>query len=308
MADERSSHAGLPPRLVITQIYGGLGNQLFQYAAGRSLAAREGAELWLDLGLFQHYPLRDYLLGHYPVGGLKASPAMLASAGERSWWGWKGRVMGYLRPLLPARPVPEYLEGEHRFRPLRLPPGGRIHLKGYWQSEKYFADMAKSLKREFKPLDGVRGENAAVLRSIRAAGKRAVSLHVRRGDYASDARTLAFHGLCGLDYYHAALKRIRRSVSKPAFFVFSDDPQWSRENLRLGAGARFLSHNPPQRPWEDLRLMAACAHFVIANSSFSWWGAWLGGGYGKLVIAPRRWYAGAGFDPPDLIPPSWTRV
>jgi hypothetical protein len=308
MATDPSQPAALPPRLVITQIYGGLGNQLFQYAAGRSLAQNEGAALWMDLGLFQHYPLRQYLLDRYPIQGIPASAAMLAEAGERSWWGWKGRLMKALGPLLPARPVPQYLEGEHRFRALALPPGGRVHLKGYWQSEKYFGGMAAQLRKEFSPLQGPKGENAAVLKRIRAAGRRAVSVHVRRGDYASDARTLAFHGLCGVDYYQAALRRIRRAVPKAALFVFSDDPAWAKANLRLGAGARFLSHNPPERPWEDLRLMAACSHFVIANSSFSWWGAWLGTQKGKRVVAPRRWFAGAGFDPPDLIPASWERI
>ena len=133
-------------------------------------------------------------------------------------------------------------------------------------------------------------------------------VHVRRGDYVTDPFILENVGLCGLEYYQSALDLIRRQVSSPTFFVFSDDPDWTRQNLPVPEPRHFISHNCGVSDHEDLRLMSACKHFVIANSTFSWWGAWLSTHSQKIVIAPKRWFVSAKYPTTDVIPTAWTTL
>ena len=135
-----------------------------------------------------------------------------------------------------------------------------------------------------------------------------MSLHVRRGDYASDPNASAVHGLCSLDYYAAAVAHIGRFVPRPRYFVFSDDPTWASEHLKLPGDTVIVEHNDGATSYEDLRLMSRCRHHVIANSSFSWWGAWLNPRADKIVVAPSRWLAETTRACPDICPTSWVRL
>jgi hypothetical protein len=148
--------------------------------------------------------------------------------------------------------------------------------------------------------------NAQLLRRIEA--DHAVSIHVRRGDYVANPINVAFHGALDLSYYRAALDALGPAAEGATLYVFSDDPAYCREHFKLGWPTVVVEPSHPDRPWEDLRLMAACRHFVIANSSFSWWGAWLSTHADKRVVAPRRWFSGADHDTSDLCPPDWTRL
>ena len=136
----------------------------------------------------------------------------------------------------------------------------------------------------------------------------AVSLHVRRGDYAADPVVTSMHGLCPLDYYDRAVEYVLGRVSDPAFFLFSDDPDWVREHLKLRGSVSVVDHNGPDSGSEDLRLMSLCRHHIIANSTFSWWGAWLDPRPDKLVIAPKRWFADESLDTSDLLPAGWVKL
>jgi hypothetical protein len=178
-------------------------------------------------------------------------------------------------------------------------------LSGYWQSEKYFKRYESAIRGEFAfrhPLDARNAELAAEIGSVSA-----VSLHVRRGDYSSNPKTRAIHGLCSLEYYRAAIEHIAKRVELPCFFVFSDDIGWARDHLDVGFRCSFIGHNQGERNFVDMHLMSLCKHHIIANSSFSWWGAWLNPDPEKTVIAPRRWFAN---DTPtgDLIPEEWVRL
>jgi hypothetical protein len=135
-----------------------------------------------------------------------------------------------------------------------------------------------------------------------------VRLHVRRGDYVTDPSANAFHGLCPLDYYHRGLDEAARDLTRPECFVFSDDPAWVRENLKLAAPMTVVDVHGPGEAHVDLRLMAACHSHVIANSSLSWWGAWLGRRPGKRVVAPRQWFRSPDRDASDLVPDRWVRL
>ena len=312
-----------PPRwhtmevgMVIVRLMGGLGNQMFQYATGRAVALRLETELILDKTWFATKgpdPWRGYELNRFRV-----------EEREMTGWEWtwlRPRGAGEPRGIWPARMLRglarrtfvSVRRPEHAgvFDPKVFAPARRIYLDGYWQSERYFAADEDVIREEFQWREEPDADNGALLEQIRRWKGEAVAMHVRRGDYVSDAKTNAFHGVCGIDYYERAVAEIQSRVRKPQFFVFSDDPAWVRENLRVegsGGATVYVTHNVGKRNAEDLRLMAACRHFVIANSSFSWWGAWLGEHPEKVVVAPRKWFARAEEQMDDLLPAAWVRV
>jgi hypothetical protein len=283
---------------------GGLGNQLFQYAFGRQMSQRLGVPLHLDLRSYGEIvpgqTVRSYELAVYPIRAEIAQPEQLPPLKQTR----PGKLLNELAAKLGLRmSVVE-----------RLPPGYRADVPlrrnalyvGYWQSANYFAELAAELRKELTPLAEPNAANAAYAAKI-AAGN-AVSLHVRRGDYASVAHTNQTHGLAPLDYYREAIRVMRERIESPVFFVFSDDLAWCRENLPLGESAVFVEGNGGAMAYEDLRLMSQCRHHVIANSSFSWWGAWLNPSPAKIVIAPARWFADASIDTTGMVPTEWLRL
>jgi hypothetical protein len=183
-----------------------------------------------------------------------------------------------------------------------------LYLDGYWQSEKYFLDISKHLYSEFvlkQPLDKT---NQEMMNQINDSKSNAVSLHIRRGDYVKNPKTALYHGICSLDYYRSAADYLAARLEAPHFYVFSDDLEWVSNNLELPYLMTLVDVNGPDRGASDMTLMMACRHNVIANSTFSWWGAWLNQHVGKIVIAPERWFIEASLDTRDLIPASWVRL
>ena len=286
---------------MIIRLEGGLGNQLFQYAAGRTIALATGRDLLLDTAAYRADPLRSYQLDHFAIAArpLRRGDVPLFRL-RRSRLGAivprRSRVE-IVREAFPAR-VPIWPEAP-------VDDAGTPYLIGYWQSERYFAAIADTIRREVRVNAAPEGANARLLDEI-AAGD-AVAIHVRRGDYVSNPAATAYHGLCGLDYYQGAIRRLAGTVPQPHFFVFSDDLDWVRANLDTGHPTTWVGHNT-DTPWEDLRLMAACRHFIVANSSFSWWGAWLGAWPGKQVIAPARWVRADHGGEGEIVPAGWLRM
>jgi hypothetical protein len=200
-----------------------------------------------------------------------------------------------------------YREKGLEFDPAMLSIGAGTYLDGYWQCERYFKDLAERIREDFKILTAPNEANAMMLQQILET--EAVSVHIRRGDYVSNPETNAVHGTCDLDYYVRAAELMKSRVGRPLrFFVFSDEPAWVRANLDLGAEMTFIEHNGPNADYEDMRLMSACKHHIIANSSFSWWGAWLNPSPNKLVVAPKRWFRTNNLSDRDLVPTDWIRV
>jgi hypothetical protein len=177
------------------------------------------------------------------------------------------------------------------------------YLEGYWQSERYFQDIEPTIREELQFANAPDPENAALLDDI--AGRPAISLHVRRGDYLLPKHQLMYAG-CSLEYYRNAVDFIAASANiDPVVYVFSDDTEWARDSLQLKAHTRIVSHNGVERAHEDLRLMSACRHHIIANSTFSWWGAWLNASPDKIVVAPKTWTLDPAIYNPDILPASW---
>jgi hypothetical protein len=293
---------------VAVKLLGGLGNQMFQYATARALADRTGSSLELDVSEFASYTLRRYELDAMRVratvrpaavaqvqGGISATP--LARKARAAW-----------RRLFPqpAAGVPVYREKSFAFDPAVLQQRPPVQLEGYFQSEKYFLDDVDAIRRDFTLAGEPDAANRAVLE--RMQGTCAVSLHVRRGDYVTNATTAAYHGTCSPGYYRQAVDHIAERCGPLTLFVFSDDQEWVRANMPFGHPTVHVDCNPPDRGVWDMHLMKHCRHHVVANSSFSWWGAWLNPSADKIVVAPRRWFADPAINTSDLVPAAWVRL
>jgi hypothetical protein len=180
------------------------------------------------------------------------------------------------------------------------------YLNGYWQSEKFFKDIKSEIKRDFT-FRNIDNKNKKMSKKILSTNS--ISLHIRRGDYENSASTKKLHGgICTLDYYNRAIKLMADRVNNPTFFIFSDDLDWAKENLKLPSKAFFVGINRGKNSYKDMFLMSHCKHNILANSSFSWWGAWLNANPKKIVICPSRWYNNKRLDSKDIVPESWTRI
>ncbi len=283
--------------MIVVALAGGLGNQLFQYAAGRALALRLGVSLGVDTRSFDRHPVYEYYLDPFAVETVPVGRDALP-AGRRT--------------LLDRIGIRRSRFSTHRERHFQFDPGvlslpDRTFLTGYFQSERYFLDQVAQIRRELTVRRGPDADNRRVLDEI-AAGT-AVSLHVRRGDYVTSPDANRLHGTCDPDYYRRAAGFVAaRAGGEPTFFVFTDDPDWAAANLKIGFRLRVISHNGVARNHEDLRLMAACRHHILANSTFSWWGAWLDPAPHKIVVAPRHWFRDPSIDTSTLLPEGWTTL
>mgnify|MGYP003599771409 FL=1 len=290
--------------MIISNVLGGLGNQMFQYAAGRALALDRGQAVRLDTSYFHNYKLHEGFQLQQAFNG----PFDIASEGEiDAVLGWQ-RTPWIQRILSRPRAAPvrkDNLVVEPHFQywdGIRNVPDD-CYLKGYWQSEKYFQAHAATVRADFSFTSPLTGENSVLARKIGQVN--AVSLHVRRGDYVKNPAATALHGVCSLAYYNAAVEYLLSRVNNPIFFIFSDDMAWVKENLALAATTHHVSHNA--RAYDDMHLMSLCKHHVIANSSFSWWGAWLNASPNKIVVAPKQWFARPR-NTQDLLPDAWVQL
>jgi hypothetical protein len=273
---------------------GGLGNQMFQYAAALALALRYEAEVRIDTRSYKRHRSRRYELHVFPIRCSLVTPDELFRFGL----GPKGKWRSHHR----YRNWKVYNERYFHFDPAIHELKPPVYLSGYWQTERYFRDMAEVLRRDFTPVEPLDSQNALI--DVKIAAVNAVSVHVRRGDYVTNKK----FQICSLDYYRRAAAFICERVDAPHFFVFSDDPEWTTKHLRLDPAITHVTANSSAHGFRDLRLMARCGHHIIANSSFSWWGAWLNPSPDKIVVAPKRWFNEAQYDTRDLLPKGWIRM
>jgi len=288
---------------VVVRQFSGLGNQLFQYAAGRYYAKRYGASMRMALDpprrATSHGYARPFLLSHFSI----AAPAEVLSISDRIALADR-RWLKPVKDALGVQVVRESVAQRYTFR-FDLPVGENVrtlYLVGYWQTHDLVEAVAEELRVELSFKEPAKGRNLEVLRDIQGR-KNPVSLHVRRGDY-----TLAAEGNIALpiSYYSEAIRVMREQLGDPTFFVFSDDVAYARANLPLEDGAAvFVDHNDDLSSHEDLRLMSSCRHHIIANSTFSWWGAWLNARPDKVVFAPRYWQLRRDSHHPELFSRDW---
>ena len=296
--------------MIIVKLMGGLGNQMFQYATARRLAWRHGTALKLDLSFLESEQTgvtpRCFQLDHLSIIAERAPCQEVAMmTGQKNHFLETAAVQLFQKVGLAKHNPNLYCEKHFHFDPAVLTLPDNTYLEGYWQSEKYFRDIGEIIRREFIVKLPLANKNQTLAESIRATNS--VSVHVRRGDYVADEKTKANHGVCNPDYYLECESRIAHIVNNPHLFVFSDDPEWVSENMKFRYPVTYVGHNGGEA-CQDLRLMSLCRHNIIANSSFSWWGAWLGNSPGKLVCAPARWFVSPVLDTKDLIPIKWIKI
>jgi hypothetical protein len=288
--------------MVIAHLIGGLGNQMFQYAAARALAAKRNTSLLLDISSFDSYTLHQgFELNRIFSGDFNI--AQKADMHKMLGWQSLNSVKSYLhRPALSwlrnkalaIEPSFEYWQGFKRL-------SADTYLSGYWQSERYFISAEDIIREDFRFSTPLSAENVELADMIR--NSESISLHVRRGDYINNSA----YASCSLNYYKSAIEYLTKQLESPTFFIFSDDINWVKENLKLAHPHVYIDNNQGDQSYNDMRLMSLCKHNIIANSSFSWWGAWLNANDTKTVIAPKKWF-NTDMNSKDLIPASWVRL
>lgn len=294
--------------MIISNLLGGIGNQMFQAACGRALSLRTGQPLKLAVDQFETYGLHH---GYQISKIFTWQPELASTADLRELIGWQShplvrKVLG--RPAMRAWSNRRWANEPHlHFWPGLASVQGPCYLHGYWQSERYFADCAAQIRADFTFTLEPDAADMAILEQMQAAPS--VSLHVRRGDYLH-AKNAGLFAPIGVDYYRLALAHVRQRVPGARCFAFSDDPAWVMEHLApLEQPLVVVSHNGGARGARDMRLMAAASHHIVANSTFSWWAAWLNPSPHKIVVAPRQWFADEiRRSSRDLIPPDWVRL
>lgn len=283
--------------MITLNLSGGLGNQMFQYAAGMSLADKLGTSLTLDLSEFSHYDLRDYMLGVYNLADNVKTKS-----------GTSSKILQRLKKEIPNPKA--YTEPHYHYDPSFFDLRDGASITGYFQSEKYFNEIADKVRKHFTVKRALSQNSSGIKQHINSASN-PVSLHVRRGDYVSDSKTQQVHGSASEQYYKQAVALITERVGQDVqFFIFSDDSDYAQMAFDF-CPQKFIIRGNDARPHEDMYLMSQCKHHILANSSFSWWGAWLNPNKDKTVIAPKLWFSAETLKEKslaDLFPPEWVTL
>lgn len=279
---------------------------MFQYATGRALSLERGATLCLDTQDFAGYSLHN----GFELNKIFNISTPVASANDlRQVLGW--RSISIIRKLLLRKQLVRFRGNAMVVEPQVNYWSGigsipsNCYLMGYWLTEKYFKNMEEHIRLDFTFREELSDTNKLIASNMQNCNS--VSIHVRRGDIAQNPDVLAVHGLCGLDYYKKAVRYVAERVQSPSFYIFSDDLKWVRDNLKINYPCYFVDQNMGQASFNDMRLMSLCKHNITANSTFSWWAAWLNNNQYKIVISPNKWFA-AQIDCSDIVPSSWVRL
>lgn len=278
--------------MIVVRLKGGLGNQLFQYAIGRALVNGSGGPLMLDTTTgFRGDPYRrTYRLHHFNIAATPADACELQGisriarfqglALRELEWFWMYRLGSYHIPKV-----------------FRLPICSHVYLDGYWQSELYFKHIEQIIRKEFTVVTSFDKRTYEYAKLLSEGNS--ISVHVRHENYVMT---------CPRSYYVKAVERMSQRVEKPLFVIFSDDAEWVAENLDFVKPSVMVSSEGEDRDVKDLWLMSLCRHHIIANSTFSWWGAWLGQHPEKQVIGPRLWSNPRRLVVKHVLPPEWEAI
>lgn len=267
--------------MVIVKIVGGLGNQMFQYAYAKSLQ-QKGYEVKIDITAFETYKLHGgYQLDKYEID-------LKASIMEENNEFYKNNIFFKILSKLGLNFSRRIKENSLLFNSELLKIEDNSYLDGYFQCEKYFIDIREILLNQFVIKQVISNYTNEIENKIKDS-KNSCSLHIRRGDFVNSTN-ITIHGTCDIKYYKKAMKYFEEKVGSINYFIFSDDIEWVKENLEV-LNAIYIESKEKRIPHEDIYLMRLCNHNIIANSTFSWWGAWLNQNENKIVIAPKRWFA-----------------
>jgi hypothetical protein len=296
--------------MIISRLSGGMGNQMFQYAVGRKLSLQYDVPLKLDTTfLLQRvtFPalLRpDFAFRNYDLD-VFAIAATIATANDMKWWQrpiLSGKAMLFIDAVLRKMPVLKGWEKSFTFDERVLKLGPNAYLAGFWQSPKYFESIRNVLLEDFRLVHPLPEHSQRLVQEIDS--KESLCMFIRRADIASKK----FHGAVDVEYYTRAVNHLAARKNIEKVYIFSDDIAWCKEHISVPFDTMFVDNQYAGKKWEDhMALMQHCKHFIISNSTFAWWPAWLAAYPDKIVVAPKQWFNG-NIDTKDLIPPEWVRV
>lgn len=288
--------------MVNVKIIGGLGNQMFQYAAAKALANKHNVRVVANVSAFKNYDIHPLRLENLNCDcEFRNKNNIIFKALDLPY------ISSFLTKIAPILNL--YVEKSLPFDKVFFKSNKNVTLVGYFQTEKYFSSIKDILLKEFTIKSPLNEEDKQIEKNILTS--ESVSIHIRRGDYISNSSANSVHGTCDKNYFIKALSYLNnktRLSTKTKLFVFSDDIQWCRNNLSFEYNTIFVSADK-ERPEVDIHLMSQCKHNIISNSTFSWWGAWLNTNANKIVIAPSQWFSSdSAYDYSDIVPLSWHRL
>lgn len=299
--------------MIIIKLKWWLGNQMFQYAYIKALSCRTGDNFKLDLSFLQRmwkwYIKKDFKnmdLINYELymfdNEENFSLRQDLPFSEKFHNKYIDFLVRKIYSYLPFTKIyqEKWLQFQESFLKIR-----QWYIDGYFQSEKYFQDFKNEIRKDFIFTPPLSSKNQEITEHIKSLNS--ISVHVRRWDYMSE-KNKSLYGTCDLDYYKRAIRIIQEKINSPVFFFFSDDIEWVKENLQVENNSYYIDWNTGEQSYEDMRLMSLCKHNIIANSSFSWWGAWLNNNKEKLVIAPEKWFNSDTINYKDIVPETWIKI
>ncbi|WP_281336370.1 alpha-1,2-fucosyltransferase [Flavobacterium eburneipallidum] len=292
--------------MILIQLQGGLGNQMFQYAFAKILAESNKDLVVVENSFFDEkekregFTPRKFELGIFNNHYLEATNLDIQFFNHLSLVNRIKRKLGLNYPK-------RYNEPSFGFQAHALTIKSPVYLKGYFQSYKYFLGYEDLIRTFFSfPTNKLDSRNKELLSTFK--NQNTIAIHIRRGDYVTDKLTQQFHGNCSLEYYYGAITELQTKNKDFTLVFFSDDSDWVKEQFGdLPYSKIFVDHNKNEDSWKDMFLMSSCQHNIIANSSFSWWAAWLNTNPEKVVVAPKEWFA-TNKKTNDLIPSEWIRL
>jgi hypothetical protein len=299
--------------MILVRLIGGLGNQLFQYATGKALALRRNTVLKIDTTLLEANKKnpheinthRDLDLGLFNVELVQATAQEIAYFNGKEYPHLIGKALNRL--VMAVRRKNLVIEKGRGFNERVVGLGDNKCLVGAWQSEKYFADKKDEIRSLFKFRNDVPLHSRPLLDDI--SRSRAVCVNIRRGDYITSPLYRAAIGALDFPYYQEGMKYFRQKFADARFFIFSDDVEWCRSSFPSDPSFVIVGHEHKGEKFGNyLRLMSSCRHFVISNSSFAWWGAYLGEKKDSVVIAPGKWTRSRDAEPADIVPERWLKL
>jgi len=291
--------------MIIVKLLGGLGNQMFQYAVAKVIADKHNTEVKFDLrGLYAGEDTRKtFELDVFGIPEIQASHKEYFPFYRQSLFG--STILWNL--IKKHKKFIHYKEKAFTYDPNLIKNSSpNMLLRGLFQSEKYFAFKRDLILKEFTFKNPLTDKNLSISKKI--ANENSVALHIRRGEFASDPQINKKIGTVPIDFYYKALNFIKENIQNPVFYIFSDTPEWVKKNFKIPKSSIIIDWNTEKSSYIDMQLMSLCKHNIIANSTFSWWAAWLNKNPNKIVIAPKKWFASFNYNTKDLIPQTWIKL
>ncbi|MDD3876094.1 MAG: alpha-1,2-fucosyltransferase [Bacteroidales bacterium] len=293
--------------MIIAQISGGLGNQLFQYALGKQLALKHNTQLKLDINIYQNPPpgatKRQFELNNFNIEVDIASIEEIKKIKRFHLKGLLKSIYWRTQYLKPYHKRDIIKEKTNLFDSNVLKASNNIYIEGYWQSEKYFKNIKDKLLKEFKPKNIINTEEYKYLNQIISSNS--CSVHIRRGDYISNPKHHSIYKIIPFEYYEKSIDCVNEKEKNVMFFIFSDDLDWAKKAFNKINNIIFVDINDACK---SMYLMSCCKHNIISNSTFSWWGAWLNNNPDKIVVTPQEWFQiESKLKTDDLLPKDWVK-